>query len=243
MKLVFLPFLAVLVGCTSSITTVTATIGAGGGTLTSSDGNVTIAIPAGALTDSTQISIGGAQSAPTNDQMIGAAYEIGPSGTQFAAPATLAMSNKLRAGNLAIATAVNGHWSPLASRVDSMQVTANIDHLSLYELVAIPVDGGGGAGGGGAGGGGAGGGGAGGSTGSGGADMPPDASADRNTAGAGVDGMSEAGAGGTSGAAGSSGGAGGAAGAAGSTGAGQGGVGGVGGGAGSTIGLVDASVG
>lgn len=225
--------------------------------LTSSDGNLTLTIPAGALSDSTQISIGGATDAPKNDQRIGAAYAIEPAGTQFAVAATLTMSNKLRAGNLAIATVVNGQWSPLASQVDSMKVTANIDHLSFYELVALPIgDGGTGSGGsaGGAGGAAGGGGGTGGSTGGAG---PGGSGGGAGTAGTGgsldasvdgpidatADGIDVTGVGGSGGISGSSGATGGLGGAAGTIGAGQGGIGGVGGGAGSLAGPTDASLG
>jgi hypothetical protein len=268
MKLILLSSLALLLGCGPSIGTVTATVGAEGGMLTSSDGILTLTIPAGALADSIQISIGGAPSAPQDDQRIGAAYAIEPTGTMFAVAATLAMSNKLRAGNLAIATVVNGEWSTLASQVDSMQVTANIDHLSVYELVALPIsDGGevagrdGGAGGSGGGGGagsdgragaggiagGAGSGGVGGGAGTtggaggGGTGMSQDASADGATDAG--HGGGAGGAGGASGSSGDAGGLGGAAGTAGLTGTGQAGIGGLGGSAGAAVALPDASLG
>jgi hypothetical protein len=202
-----------LAGCGQpTVSTVAATIGASGGTLTSSDGIVTLTIPAGALAGPTQISIGAAPGVPADAQMVGKAYQIDPAGTPLAVAASLAMGNRVRAGNLAIATLLDGRWVPLASQVDSMQVTAEIDGLAPCALVAIRPgsgpDGAAGAGGsagvGGAGGdgarggvgggdpGGAGGGdpggagGGGGSSGAGGgAGTPFDASVDRDAAGSG----------------------------------------------------------
>jgi hypothetical protein len=216
MKRLLLLSLMALAGCGQpTVSTVAATIGASGGTLTSSDGIVTLTIPAGALGGPTQISIGAAQDVPADGQMVGTAYQIDPAGTPLAAAASLAMGNRVRAGNLAIATLLDGRWVPLASQVDSMHVTAEIDGLAPCELVAIRPgsgpDGGAGAGGGagtggaggGAGTGGAGGdaarggagggdpGGAGGGGGSagagGGAGAPFDASVDRDAAGRGGD--------------------------------------------------------
>jgi hypothetical protein len=248
-----------LAGCGQpTVSTVAATIGAAGGTLTSSDGIVTLTIPAGALGGPTQISIGAAQGVPADGQMVGTAYQIDPAGTPLAAAASLAMGNRVRAGNLAIATLLDGRWVPLASQVDSMHVTTEIDGLAPCALVAIrpgsgpdgAAGGGGGAGTGGAGGdaarGGAGGGdpgGAGGGGGSagagGGAGAPFDASVDRDAAGPGGDasdgsgtaGMDGSGLGGAGGADAS----GGSAGSAGSGGTG-GGSGGTGGGSGGSDG-------
>lgn len=66
------------------------TIGAEGGTLSSSDGNVQLTIPAGALVKATTITI-----QPVTNQLpagMGLAYRFSPDGTQFAKPAELTFS-------------------------------------------------------------------------------------------------------------------------------------------------------
>src|SRR5580704_1320171 len=138
MKRLLLLSLTALAGCGQpTVSTVVATIGASGGTLTSSDGIVTLTIPAGALVGPTQISIGVAQGVPADAQVVGTAYQIDPAGTPLAVAASLAMGNRVRAGNLAIATLLDGRWVPLASQVDSMHVSAEIDGLAPCALVAI----------------------------------------------------------------------------------------------------------
>ncbi|MCF0052400.1 hypothetical protein LXM25_20190 [Dyadobacter sp. LJ53] len=65
-------------------------IGAEGGIMSSSDGNVQLTIPAGALAKATTITI-----QPVTNQLpggIGRAYRFSPDGTQFAKPATLTFS-------------------------------------------------------------------------------------------------------------------------------------------------------
>lgn len=65
-------------------------IGAGGGTVTTADGAVTLDIPAGALGQDTTITITpSAASAP--DLLPGTLYAFGPDGTVFAEPATLTL--------------------------------------------------------------------------------------------------------------------------------------------------------
>lgn len=232
MKRLLIVSLTALAGCGQpTVSTVAATIGSSGGTLTSSDGIVTLTIPAGALPGPTQISIGAAQDVPADAQIVGRAYQIGPADTALAVEASLAMSNRVRAGNLAIATVEAGFWVPLLSQADLNQVTAALDRLGPCALVATrpgsgfdggPVTGAAGTGGagggnsGGAGGGDPGGaGGGGGSAGaSGGAGAPLDAAVDRDATGSGRDasdgtglaGMDGSGVGGMSGAGGVAGG-------------------------------------
>ncbi len=68
----------------------TATIGAAGGTITSSDGTVSVTIPAGVLAADTTISV----QAITNNAPggLGTAYRLGPSGMHFSSPVTLQFS-------------------------------------------------------------------------------------------------------------------------------------------------------
>ena len=65
----------------------TASIGASGGTIQSTDGRLTVIIPAGALSSNVQISV-----QPISNQAplsFGNAYRLQPEGTTFAIPATL----------------------------------------------------------------------------------------------------------------------------------------------------------
>lgn len=65
----------------------TATIGSGGGALVSSDGRLSITVPAGALATDTQISIDPVTNhAPVG---VGHAYRLSPDDTEFSTPATL----------------------------------------------------------------------------------------------------------------------------------------------------------
>src|SRR5438552_4693684 len=64
-------------------------VGPSGGALTSSDGQLAVDIPAGALTGAVTITTEPA-AAPAAGA-VGTVYEIGPTGTQFAMPVTLTL--------------------------------------------------------------------------------------------------------------------------------------------------------
>jgi hypothetical protein len=126
---------------------VSAIIGGSGGALTSSDGMVTLTVPAGALSSNVTIIIGLATGVPSG--IVSQAYEIGPTGTTFAVPATLTMPliGGLTALPLAIATVVNGQWSPLATEVADDGLSAQLEHLSPYAVIHESLTGAGGTGG------------------------------------------------------------------------------------------------
>jgi hypothetical protein len=122
--------------------TAQAVIGAGGGTLSTPDGVLTLSVPRGAVDHDVEFTV--APTAAPLPAAVGAAFEIGPSGTQFAVPATVAIrySNDelgdATASDLLIATIAQGKWQPLsASAVDqgSMTVAGATPHLSPYALV------------------------------------------------------------------------------------------------------------
>lgn len=84
-------FAALLVACSSSNSPVPptgTTIGAGGGTVTSSDGQVSLVVPAGALQQDTTIDIRPANVPPESYLVPGTAYAFNPDGTEFAKPVT-----------------------------------------------------------------------------------------------------------------------------------------------------------
>jgi hypothetical protein len=117
-------------------------IGPAGGTVASSDGAMEITIPAGVLTQNVTITIAVTTSPATGS--VGNVYEIGPSGTTFAAPITMTFHyagvdlgghqpNELRVG-----TAVAGAWQLLAGFAEdagARTVSGTTTHLSPYAMV------------------------------------------------------------------------------------------------------------
>jgi hypothetical protein len=121
------------------------TVGASGGMVATSDGVLTIQIPAGALGANTTITVQGiASPAPGS---IGTTYDIGPSGTQFASPVTLSFRyagvnlQGYAPTSLEVATFANGAWVPLTGdTVDTAAQSASgtTTHLSPYAVIAGP---------------------------------------------------------------------------------------------------------
>ncbi len=130
-------------GGTGTDTQAQKTVGAAGGDVSTPDGVLTVTIPPGARPADTQITIQEISSAPAGS--IGKAYEIGPSGTQFAVAVTLAFkyAGADLLGNdpasLEAATIVNGDWVPLtgdAIDVGAQTASGTTMHLSPYGLHA-----------------------------------------------------------------------------------------------------------
>lgn len=127
-----------------------AVIGAAGGTVSSVDGNASVVIPAGALSQATPISIVPAVGTPANAFMLaGTAYDFLPSGTQFAQPATITLkygATAIPAGYPRAITRIDldsaGAWVPvLGSTVDTVAriVTAAVTHFSGRSASNGPV--------------------------------------------------------------------------------------------------------
>lgn len=123
----------------------TASIGPAGGTLTSADGIVTLTIPKGALSKTLTFGIAPASSAPGGALV---AYDITPSGTTFAVPATLTVDNgalTLPKGTteaeVRIEVASSGAWQGLLTSIDpgAHQASASLAHLSTYGVVVPAV--------------------------------------------------------------------------------------------------------
>jgi hypothetical protein len=119
------------------------TVGASGGQVSTSDGALTVNVPAGALPGDTQITITEIQSPIAG--AIGKTYEIGPTGTQFAKPVTLSFAYGgfdlmgTDPSALEVATIANGDWVALTS--DSVDTNAKVasgqtSHLSPYGVHA-----------------------------------------------------------------------------------------------------------
>src|SRR6476469_9161279 len=65
-------------------------VGSTGGTVKTPDGTLTVDIPAGALPDDVKITV--TEITAPQAGTVGKAYEIGPTGTQFAKPVTLSFA-------------------------------------------------------------------------------------------------------------------------------------------------------
>jgi hypothetical protein len=118
-------------------------VGASGGDVATADGLLTVSVPSGALPADTTITI--SEIASPASGAIGKAYEIGPSGTQFAVPVTLKFkyAGDDLLGNdpssLEVATIVGSDWVALSGNaVDtSTQIASGqTTHLSPYGIHA-----------------------------------------------------------------------------------------------------------
>ena len=119
-------------------------IGASGGVV-GADG-VTVSIPAGALTADVSITIQ-LSAAPGPDGTVSQVFEIGPTGTQFAEPITIAFDytdselGDLPPSDFAVETAADSgaSWTPLSQIVVDIYahtIAGQTTHLSPYALVA-----------------------------------------------------------------------------------------------------------
>lgn len=119
-------------------------VGPDGGEFSTPDGTVTVRIPPGALDRDVEFSI-----EPIADPVpghIGAAFEIGPTGTTFLAPVTIAMRYRdtdlegLAPEVLAVSTIVDGRWQDVsvpALDLASRTIAGVTYHLSPYALAQV----------------------------------------------------------------------------------------------------------
>lgn len=122
-------------------------VGEAGGTL--GIGDVTMSVPAGALGQSVVLTISPlafSSTVPEPAGVVGPAYEIGPSGTMFAQPVTIAFSytdaelDGLPPSDFAVETiGADGSWTPLSQIVVDVYahtIAGQTTHLSPYALVS-----------------------------------------------------------------------------------------------------------
>jgi hypothetical protein len=133
-------------GCGSSPTSMG--IGPEGGKLTSGDGRVTLVIPAGALKTLTTVTLSQVDSPAAGSA--GEVFDIGPTGTVFAKPATLSFPydevalGSHSATDIEVLTYASSKWTALPSAVDAKTktVSASLAHLSTYGIgFTVTVDG------------------------------------------------------------------------------------------------------
>jgi hypothetical protein len=116
-------------------------IGPEGGIVVSPDRRLTLEVPAGALAYRVHLTIELAEAWPAG--ALGPVFEVRPSGTTFAVPATLVYRYQpidiapAVPAELRMALAVGAAWSPLMTTIDAsaMVVTAKTSHLSTYGLI------------------------------------------------------------------------------------------------------------
>ena len=117
-------------------------VGPSGGALSSSDGNLAVSIPPGALGADVTITTEPATAPATG--AVGTVYEIGPTGTQFAMPVTLTLHydaaelGSAAESSLRVATYAGGSWQLLPGAVVDKQaktVSGVTTHLSPYAIV------------------------------------------------------------------------------------------------------------
>jgi formylglycine-generating enzyme len=132
---------------------VTATVGAGGGTVTTGDGNVTLEVPAGALDSETEITVAPQMTYPADERLVpGTCYEFGPDGTQFAVAVQMTLAYdeanlpaEATEADLAIHRVVGDGWEAVAdSAVDTVAktVSAPVSGFSTYGVLDAGSDGG-----------------------------------------------------------------------------------------------------
>jgi hypothetical protein len=126
---------------------IASNVGEAGGTL--GIGDVTMSVPAGALGQSVVLTISPlafSSTVPEPAGVVGPAYEIGPSGTMFAQPVTIAFSytdaalDGLPPSDFAVETiGADGSWTPLSQIVVDVYahtIAGQTTHLSPYALVS-----------------------------------------------------------------------------------------------------------
>jgi len=128
----------------ASTTPVKKTIGASGGTVSSSDSAVTVTVPAGAVNGDVEITI--ARIAAPVTGAIGQAFEIGPTGTQFNQPVTVmfryadADLGGKEPSAFAASTVIDGAWRAIAASVidpAAHTIAGTTTHLSPYAIATV----------------------------------------------------------------------------------------------------------
>ena len=120
-------------------------IGPNGGTVTSSDGKAKVVIPAGALTETANITVATVSNQPSGN--MGAAYEVGPDGTTFNQPVTISVTydeaslpSGVKESDLKLGAVINNQWEALSnSTVDTATnvISGTTTHLSIYGILAV----------------------------------------------------------------------------------------------------------
>lgn len=111
-------------------------------------GKAWLEVPENALSENTTVTIEAVWAAPPSGySIVGSAYELGPTGTMFAVPATVTLSYDeadLQAGwteeELSIWRKTDGNWEDLGGTVNTQanEVSVEVTSLSEYAILASP---------------------------------------------------------------------------------------------------------
>jgi len=116
---------------------------ADGGTVETESGSASIEIPAGALSEDTEITLEELDRSeqPDADDLGSNAFEFGPDGTQFEEPVTITirLDADVPEGQTAVlAVLEDGSWSPIeGSSVSGSEVTAEVTHFSTFAILFV----------------------------------------------------------------------------------------------------------
>jgi hypothetical protein len=126
----------------ASADTAQALIGPLGGSLSTPDGVASLRVPPGAVDHDVLFTIG--PTSPPLPGVVGPAFEIGPAGTQFAAPATVSIQytaaelDDASSADLLVATVAGGQWQRLAPAAPggaAMTASGETSHLSPFAIL------------------------------------------------------------------------------------------------------------
>lgn len=123
-------------------------VGAGGGTITALNGQVTLTVPPGAVSTNIGITVAPSASVPNVPQLVpGTAFDFGPSGTTFAQPLQLAIKydpskvpSGAREAALRLHKVVGSTWQPVAGssvNTATASVTGAVSSFSSYAAVSF----------------------------------------------------------------------------------------------------------
>ncbi len=118
-------------------------------TFSAQNSAVTVSVPAGALTQTRNITVAPAQSPPPNDRLMpGTAFEFGPNGITFSQPVTLTIKydpSNLTGGSpeagLQLYEVVGTSWRVVAgssANLTTHTVTGNVSHFTVYGVLMQP---------------------------------------------------------------------------------------------------------
>lgn len=138
--------------CANDRVLMARTIGSAGGTLASSNGDIALTVPPGALAASTRIGVAESAAVDPGDGVpVTGRFTFTPDGTAFAVPVTVRMRYALAVPHFQVAAGVeanislrtydsgSGAWLPLPTTLDTAGdiLTASLSHFSEYEGAAV----------------------------------------------------------------------------------------------------------
>ena len=126
-----------------------AVVSSSGASFSAQSSAVTVVVPPGAITQTRNITVGQAQSAPSNDRLMpGTAFDFGPNGITFAEPVTITIKydpSKLTGGSpeegLQLYEVVGTGWQVVAgssANTTSHTVSGKVSHFTVYGVLMQP---------------------------------------------------------------------------------------------------------